>query len=161
MIYQVLSGFWTKPTIRVKTLLTVLIALLATESYAASEKQSNRQELCKQYADAQFKTLTPKPVSGTTLTFQYDDKSGFCTVEVKNKDAKNAFLSRTMTNTFDASPTALPIPIIQPIRIVWKPAPQVLVCDKVTVQKDGKRVCEPHQANRDEVFDPFYNFGWW
>ncbi|HEX2859257.1 MAG TPA: hypothetical protein VHP58_03560 [Alphaproteobacteria bacterium] len=161
MLYQSLSGFWTKPGIMLTALLAALASLSATEAFGATEKQPDRQELCKQYADAQFKAFNPKPVSGTTLTFQYDDKSGFCTVEVKNKDAKNAFLSRTMTNTFDASPTVLPVPVIEPVRIVWKPAPQVLVCDKVIAQKDGKRVCEPHKPNQDEVFDPFYHFGWW
>ena len=125
----------------------------------AAEQQPDRPTLCKQYADAQFKNLTPKPVSGTTLTYQYDAKSGFCTVEVKNTDKQNAFLSRTMTNTFDVTPTALPLPVIEPVRIVWKPAPQLLMCDKVIKQKDGKQICEPHKRDESEIFDPFY--GWW
>ena len=159
MFYQTLSGFMKEPAGRA-TVFTVAATLTAATACAAPQQQ-NREEQCRHYADAQFKALGSQLTSGTTLSSQYDAKSGFCTVEVKNGGSSNTFFSRTITNTFDSTPTALPVPVIEPVHIVWKPAPKTLVCEKVEPQKNGKLLCTPYKPSEEEAADPFFPFlGW-
>jgi hypothetical protein len=120
----------------------------------AEQSPPTRRQMCERYARQQFRTAAAGEVSGTTLKYSYDTKSGFCTVEVGNKDSNSSFYSRVSTNTFDPSNTvAMPHMrmTVEPVRIVWKPAPQTLVCDKVETMKDGRKICKP--ADPDEYDD--------
>jgi hypothetical protein len=139
---------------------TVVTACQAANAPAAA----TRQQQCAQFADRQFRNLGPDMrVSGTVMTQAYDGKSGFCTVEIKNTDRHHPFYSKVSTNTFDVTST-VPVVNIQrfmtPVQVVWRPAPQALVCDKVTRTRGGKLLCDPHKPADEDMFDPFFPWGW-
>lgn len=127
------------------------------KSNADNKNQPFRQVQCKSYAEAQFKAVQPTDVSGTTFQYHYDEKSGFCTVEVENKTPGNHFVSRMSTNVLDSSPTRLIFrQTVEPVKIVWKPAPQRLICDEVKPQKNGRLLCTPTRP--ENLPDPFWPF---
>jgi hypothetical protein len=146
-------------------LAAVSAAVVTTACHAASAPAvAARQQQCRAFADRQFGNLGPgMRVSGTAMTYIYDDKSGFCTVEIKNRDKHNPFYSKVSTNTFDVTST-MPVVNIQrfvaPMPVVWRPAPQALVCDKVTRTRDGKLLCDPHKPADEDMLDPFFPWGW-
>jgi hypothetical protein len=133
-----------------------LTAVACAQSKPPAKTAEDRSSKCKSYAEAQFKAIQPANVSGTTFQYNYDGKTGFCTVDVENKTPGNHFASRMSTNVLDSSPTQVIFRQVEaPVQIVWKPAPTRLVCDEVKPQKDGKLLCTP---TKQQDIDPFWPF---
>jgi hypothetical protein len=139
-----------------KTLVPSLIfiaagaAAWAATPSAATTPKPTPHKLCQNYADAQLRATDIGTVSGTTVTSSYDEKTGFCTVEISNKTPGHIFSGRMMTNTLDSSPTTVRIQTFaQPVAIRYVAPPQRLLCSKVTSNKNGTLTCTPYTPDPD------------
>ena len=132
----------------------------STPSGTATPKPT-QHKLCEDYADAQLRATDIGTVSGTTVTSSYDDKSGFCTVNITNNTPGHTFSGRMMTNTFDASPTTVRIQTFTapPLKIRYVEPPKRLLCSKVVENKNGTLTCMPYKP--DPNADPFFGFPAW
>lgn len=156
---------------RMKTIgalsLVFIGAALALVSFAVQAASSpppakpSRQQLCRQYANAQLKATNAGTTSGTTVTSFYDAASGFCTVEISNTTPGHAFSGKMVTNTFDASPTTIRIQsFAEPIRFHSIELPQQLICSKVTTLKDGRKACTPYTPDETSPLTGFFLPAW-
>jgi hypothetical protein len=134
-------------------------AVSTTASVPAAKASGDRQAQCKSFGEAQLKAVDMGAVSGTTVSTSYDDKSGFCTVDIMNKTPGSVFSSRVATNDFSVSPTFVQMRTFRttvPVQVVRYEAPTRLLCANVVKQKDGKLLCEPAKVVADPFFQPFF-----
>lgn len=143
-----------------KTLVPSLIFIAAgAAAWAATPSGTTpnptAKKLCQNYADAQLRATNLGTTSGTTVTSSYDDKSGFCTVEITNNTPGHTFSGRTFTNTFDASPTTVHFQTFTvPVQIRYVEPPKRLLCSKVVQNKNGTLTCTPYKP--DPNAEPFF-----